>query len=163
MAGPPKLRSAGKRPTAPFQIRPARRADAEALARIEQASFADPWGERDFATCLERGLPCFVAEARGHVEGYVIANQAADEAEILNLGVLPERRRHGIGRALVTALLAALAIRGAKAVFLEVRASNQAAQALYREFRFLPVGRRSRYYQHPTEDAVILRAAIAPA
>jgi ribosomal-protein-alanine N-acetyltransferase len=162
MAGPPKLRSAGKRPTAPFQIRPARRADVAALARIEQASFADPWGERDFTACLERGLPCLVADARGSVEGYVIANQAADEAEILNLGVLPERRRRGLGRALVAALLTALASQGAKAVFLEVRASNEAAQALYREFRFLPVGRRSRYYQRPTEDAVILRAAIAP-
>jgi ribosomal-protein-alanine N-acetyltransferase len=163
MAGPPKLKSAGKRPTAPFRIRPARPADAAALASIEQASFADPWGERDFAACLERGLLCFVADARGRLEGYVIANQGADEAEILNLGVLPERRRRGIGRAMVTALLAALASHGAKAVFLEVRASNEAAQALYREFRFLPVGRRSRYYQHPTEDAVILRAAIAAA
>ncbi len=95
------------------------------------------------------------------VVGFVIAHQAADEAEVLNLGVLPERRRGGIGRALVGTLLTALAGWGAKAVFLEVRASNRAAQALYEEFRFLPVGRRSRYYHHPTEDAVILRAAIA--
>lgn len=92
--------------------------------------------------------------------GYVIAHRAADEAEILNLAVEPESRRRGIGRALVAALLETLARDGAKAVFLEVRASNTAAQALYGQFRFLPVGRRSRYYRHPTEDAVILRAAI---
>jgi len=110
-------------------------------------------------TCLDRGLPCFVAEGDGTL-GYVIAHRAADEAEILNLAVVPEGRRRGIGRALVAALLEALARDGAKAVFLEVRASNTAAHALYRQFRFLPVGRRSRYYRNPTEDAVILRAAI---
>ena len=84
-----------------------------------------------------------------------------DEAEILNLGVLPDRRRRGIGRALVGTLLAALARQGAKAAFLEVRASNTAAQGLYQYFGFQPVGRRSRYYDHPTEDAIILRAAIS--
>ena len=101
-----------------------------------------------------------MAEAEGALVGYVIAHRAADEAEVLNLGVVPERRRGGIGRALVKTLLAALASGGAKAVFLEVRASNAAAQALYRSFGFLPVGRRSGYYRHPTEDAVILRTAI---
>ena len=47
--------------------------------------------------------------------------------------------------------------RGAKAVFLEVRESNQAARALYEKWAFLESGRRRRYYQEPDEDAILYR------
>jgi len=104
-----------------------------------------------------------VAIEDGRAVGYVLARQAADEAEILNLGVAPAARRRGIGRALVREGLAALAARGAEQVFLEVRESNAAARALYAEFGFAEVGRRRGYYRRPTEDAIVLRAAISAA
>jgi len=94
------------------------------------------------------------------VLGYIIAHHAVDEAEILNLGVGPGERRRGIGRGLVEAMLAALREEGITTVFLEVRESNSAAQHLYALLGFVQVGRRRRYYRLPTEDAVILRAAI---
>jgi ribosomal-protein-alanine N-acetyltransferase len=104
-----------------------------------------------------------VAVADGQTAGYVLARHAADEAEILNLGVAPAARRRGVGRALVREGLAALAARGAVQVFLEVRDSNAAARALYAEFGFGEVGRRRGYYRRPVEDAIVLRAAISAA
>lgn len=101
-----------------------------------------------------------VAAAPDGVAGYVIAQDAADEAEILNLAVAPARHRGGIGRALVERALATLAGRGAWRVFLEVREANAAARALYAALGFEEVGRRPEYYRRPVEDAIILRAAI---
>jgi len=94
------------------------------------------------------------------VAGYAVAHHAADEAEILNLGVAPAQRRRGLGRALVVHLMALLADRGVRAVYLEVRESNDAARCLYRQLGFRDVGRRPGYYRRPVEDAVILRSAV---
>lgn len=105
-------------------------------------------------------MPFFVAEGGGAVVGYITANYAVDEAEILNLGVAPAHRRQGVGRALVETMLARLRQRGIEAVFLEVRESNAIAQQLYTALGFTRVGRRRDYYRLPTEDAVILRAAV---
>lgn len=84
-----------------------------------------------------------------------------DQGEILNLGVALAARRRGIGTALVRRLLEHFATRGVVSAFLEVRESNLPAQQLYETFGFAAVGRRQRYYHRPTEDAVVLRAAIS--
>ena len=127
---------------------------------IEQAAFSDPWSARDFRECVASDVVFLVAAASDGVAGYVIAQDAADEGEILNLAVAPGRQRGGIGRALVEQVLGALAGRGARRVFLEVREANTAARALYAALGFREVGRRPRYYRRPVEDAIILRAAI---
>jgi ribosomal-protein-alanine N-acetyltransferase len=62
-----------------------------------------------------------------------------------------------LGRALVQAIVEALAERGVRQVYLEVRESNAPARALYEAFGFRAVGRRKAYYRHPVEDAIILR------
>jgi len=122
--------------------------------------FSDPWSANDFTECVTSGVPFLVAERRGVVAGYIIAHCAADEGEILNLGVAAAHRRQGIGRALVERVLQELAGRGVGTVYLEVRASNAAARQLYESLGFGEVARRSRYYRRPVEDAVVLRAAI---
>jgi [ribosomal protein S18]-alanine N-acetyltransferase len=123
--------------------------------------FSDPWSANDFADCLASGIPFLVAEQQGALAGYVIAHGAADEGEILNLGVAPAHQRRGVGRALVEQVLALLAGAGARAVFLEVRESNAVARRLYQSLGFAEVARRACYYRRPVEDAVILRAAVA--
>ncbi len=123
--------------------------------------FSDPWSAKDFADCLASGIPFLVAEQQGALAGYVIAHGAADEGEILNLGVAPAHQRRGVGRALVEQVLALLAGAGARAVFLEVRVSNAVARRLYQSLGFAEVARRACYYRRPVEDAVILRAAVA--
>lgn len=89
--------------------------------------------------------------------GYVVALDAADEGEILNLAVAPAGRRRGLGRALVEEILEVLAGRGVRSVYLEVRESNAPARALYAAHGFREVGRRSHYYRRPVEDAIVLR------
>ncbi len=131
-----------------------------AVYAIEQVAFSDPWSARDFRECVASDVVFLVAAAPDGVAGYVIAQDAADEGEILNLAVAPARHRGGIGRALVEQVLATLARRGARRVFLEVREANAAARALYAALGFEEVGRRTRYYRRPAEDAIVLRAAI---
>jgi ribosomal-protein-alanine acetyltransferase len=91
----------------------------------------------------------------------VLARHAADEGEILNLAVAPAARRRGLGRLLVERALAHLVEAGARAAYLEVRQSNSAARRLYGKLGFQEVGTRVAYYRRPTEDAVVLRAAIS--
>lgn len=123
---------------------------------IEQRVFADPWSTQDFHDCVSYAL-FLVAEDQGRIAGYVVALDAADEGEILNLAVGEGGRRRGLGRALVGAIVAALSERGVRQVYLEVRESNAAARALYAAFGFKDVGRRRAYYRRPVEDAIILR------
>jgi len=98
-----------------------------------------------------------VAEVAGEVGGYVVALDAADEGEILNLAVAPGGRRIGLGRALVEAILGMLKDREVSHVYLEVRESNAPARALYAAQGFREVGRRKAYYRRPVEDAIVLR------
>src|SRR2546422_8541275 len=100
-AGRPKRKRNGRPATAgPYRIRPAQAADVAPVGAIERAVFSDPWSANDFTECVASGVPFLVAERQGVVAGYVVAHSAADEGEILNLGVAPTHRRQGkIGRA----------------------------------------------------------------
>lgn len=139
-----------------FRIRPAELTDVPAVHAIEHRAFADPWSPQDFRDCVSFAV-FLVAEEGAKVAGYVVALEAADEGEILNLAVAEGGRRRGLGRALVQAIVDALAARGVREVYLEVRESNAAARALYATFGFKDVGRRRGYYRRPVEDAIVLR------
>ena len=143
-----------------YAIRPASAADVRDVSAIERAVFSDPWSAHDFAECVSSDVPFLVAEEHGTVAGYVVAHHAADEGEILNLGVATAHRRQGLGRALVEGVVAMLAGRGVRVVYLEVRESNAGARRLYQSLGFGEVARRARYYRRPVEDAVVLRAAV---
>jgi ribosomal-protein-alanine acetyltransferase len=93
----------------------------------------------------------------GAILGYVVALDAADEGEILNLAVASAGRRAGLGRALVEQILDVLTARGVRQVYLEVRDSNAPARALYAAQGFKEAGRRKQYYRRPVEDAIVLR------
>lgn len=139
-----------------FRIRPAELTDVPAVHAIEQRVFADPWTTQDFRDCVSFAV-FLVAEEDAKIAGYVVALNAADEGEILNLAVVEEGRRRGLGRALVQAIVDALAEQGVRQAYLEVRESNAAARALYAAFGFKEVGRRKAYYRRPVEDAIVLR------
>lgn len=124
---------------------------------IEQDVFTDPWSTQDFRDCLASDAVFLVADSGDKVAGYVVAIDAADEGEILNLAVAPQGRRRGLGRALVEHVLDVLSGRGARQIYLEVRESNAPARALYAAHGFKEVGRRKEYYRRPVEDAIVLR------
>ncbi len=139
-------------------IRPARDADVPGIHAIELVSFSDPWTLASFRTMLEQPqVLASVAERDGSIVGYTIAWVVGDEAELANLAVAPALRGQGIGQRLLDTLLASLDARGGATVYLEVRDSNESAQALYRSRGFTAAGRRKGYYRKPVEDAVVMR------
>lgn len=134
--------------------------DLKAILVIEAASFQDPWSAESFRSMLAQSQTlATVVERSGAVAGYCVAWMVGDEAELTNLAVEPGLRRTGLGRALLDQLLDTIAARGGATLYLEVRESNAAAQALYRSRGFEVTGRRKSYYSGPTEDALIMRRA----
>ena len=132
-------------------------ADLPAVVAIERRAFPAPWSLAMFVLELSRpaGI-CLVAEdERGEIAGYVICSRHDTVWHLMDIAVAPERRREGIGSALVQAMLDRLP--GPRAqVTLEVRPSNEAAIRLYEAFGFKAAGVRPRYYQDNKEDAVIM-------
>ena len=141
-------------------MRAARAADSERLAQIDLESNPSPWSASAIAETLQRAHGLVAQASRGPITGFVLFSVAADECEILSIAVEPAARRHGIARALVGAALRQAARAGAQRCFLEVRASNDAAQALYAACGFDVDGRRKDYYREPREDALLLSRAL---
>lgn len=128
------------------------------VAALEALCFSDPWSERSVASELENPLSLWLVMTDGDtVAGYVGSQSVMGEADMMNLAVQPDYRRQGIGEKLVSALVKELAQSDVHCLTLEVRASNEAAIALYGKLGFAQVGRRPRYYEKPREDALILR------
>jgi ribosomal-protein-alanine N-acetyltransferase len=147
------------RPTG-LVVRPAQPTDLAAVVRIERESFTEPWSHRSFADLLvARHVIFLVGVLEADIAGYAVILVAADESELANLAVDATCRGRGIGRDLLAAALDGVRRRGAKRVFLEVRASNLAAQELYRSAGFTEIGRRQRYYRLPVEDALVMQRA----
>ena len=95
--------------------------------------------------------------------GFVLARDLGDECEILSLGVVPESRGQGVGRALLRAVIDEAERQGRPSAVLEVAADNAAARALYARAGFVAVGHRPRYYRRAGElvDALILRCPVS--
>jgi len=149
-------------------LRAAEPGDLGGVTSLERIAFADPWSRRAFADLIGNPAVLFVvadsSDATGPAEllGYVVAWFAADESEIGNLAVAPRARGRGVGGALLDAALAEAVRRGAAMTYLEVRESNVAARRLYASRGFAELGRRRKYYHHPTEDALVLGRPTAP-
>lgn len=147
-----------------YQIRAGRSADAPALAVLERATFSDPWSEGGLREMLESSHAfALLAEWDGALAGYIFARWVADSGEILNLAVAGRYRRKGLGLRLLDEALTRLADHGIAEVYLEVRASNRAARALYTARGFRVAGMRRAYYREPTEDALVLKLALGGA
>ncbi len=97
----------------------------------------------------------------GVVAGFLMGRIAGDEFEILNMAVSQAHRRSGIGSKLLESALEFSRIARSARVYLEVRASNEPAIALYSRHGFTECGRRFRYYRDPVEDALLLSLSLA--
>lgn len=128
------------------------------VAALERLCFSAPWSESSVASELDNPLSLWLVAVCGEcVLGYVGSQIVMDEADMMNLAVLPEARRQGIGCRLIQALARELERRMVCSLTLEVRASNESAKALYGALGFQEVGCRPKYYYNPREDALILR------
>ena len=138
-------------------FRPLTRDDADAVAAIEEKSFAMPWSRADFWREANNELATYVVgELDGKIVAYAGAWVSFNQAEVMNVAVEPELRGQGIGTILFGELIKAVKERGATAITLEVRPSNTAAIKLYENFGLKSVGRRKGYYLDNGEDALIM-------
>lgn len=136
------------------------------MARLHAALFDQAWDAPAIRRLLEHPGATSLVASTGYPKvmvGFIMGQLAADEAEILSVGVVPEWQRHGLGFRMVEGLAKAAQRAQAKRLFLEVATDNRAAQALYAKLGFAEVGRRKGYYQRPSAspvDAVVLAKAL---
>ena len=141
------------------RVRRATLLDLDAIERLELETFRVPWSRQSLSIELE-GRPGRIALLAQDPEdsacGYAFGWRVADELHVVSIAVAEACRRQGVGRALLLGLLRAPETSGAAIATLEVRAGNEAAQALYRGFGFRPVAMRPRYYPDNQEDALVM-------
>lgn len=94
------------------------------------------------------------------LQGFLVASSVGPEWELENIVVAAESRRQGFGMLLLHDFLALAKIRGAESISLEVRESNLPARTLYEKSAFIQTGRRTGYFSHPKEDAILYRLSF---
>jgi ribosomal-protein-alanine acetyltransferase len=142
--------------------------DLDAIMRLETSTFTnDAWSSASMRAELANNNTYYLVAvgadgADATIVGYagLLAPRGAKEADIQTIAVDENARRNGIGRELVAALMKEAVQRGASEVFLEVRADNPGAQALYRSFGFEEIGVRPRYYQPDDVDAIVMKGRV---
>ncbi|MFQ5966588.1 MAG: ribosomal protein S18-alanine N-acetyltransferase [Acidimicrobiia bacterium] len=134
-----------------------RRSDLAAAMKIERAVYPEPWPERVFSEELGGADRSYiVAEDASQLVGYAGFVKLGEDAHVTTITVTADRHSEGIGTELMLALVDEALAHGAENLTLEVRVSNDRAQALYRRFGLAPVGIRRQYYR--SEDALVMWA-----
>jgi len=135
---------------------------AEALPIEADLFGAEQWSPGMFWNELANGHYYVAAtDSTDALVGYAgLAVAPPDEAWVQNVAVRRDAQRGGIGRALLTALLAEATRRDVRSVLLEVAVDNAPAQRLYAAYGFEPVGVRRGYYQPSNTDALVMQAEL---
>ena len=168
------------------QIVPLQQRHVAAIAALEAATFSAPWDEASIRSELDNPLAlwlvaegaCSGAQAADKhaartleeqepeepsVLGYVGSQRCFEDADVLNVCVVPAARRQGLAEALMRELERRLLPKGVEQITLEVRASNEPAIRLYEKLGYVRIGVRKGYYEKPREDALILRKGLKTA
>lgn len=135
--------------------------DIPAVVEIENQCFSLPWSEKSFEDSISRNDTIFlVCEDAPCITGYMGLYLSFDEASVTNVAVSSAYRKRGYGEALVEAAKQVAKEAGAECIFLEVRQSNIPALSLYKKLGFEELGIRKKFYEHPVEDAIIMKVGI---
>lgn len=145
--------------------------DLLAVVELEETCGLSRWGWEAYYHEIVQGRGALMMVARNTsstaqqagadaLAGFIAARFTGDEVHINNVAVAHPFRRRGIGAALLGRVLKEGRALGARSALLEVRAGNEAAQALYSRLGFVRVGRRKAYYTDPPEDALVMTASI---
>lgn len=143
-----------------IRIRTAGEADLDAVMALEHAAFpASAWERATMRAEIasEWGRYIIAVDGEGAALGYAGLRAVGVEGDVQTIAVAEAARGRGIGRALLAELLAEAERRGVRELFLEVRADNAAARALYESVGFREIGVRPRYYQPEDVDAVVMK------
>jgi [ribosomal protein S18]-alanine N-acetyltransferase len=141
------------RPVGPF--------DLELVAALHAGSFEEAWGVQAIAELLAMpgAFGLIISEpsdAGPQPAGFLLARIAADDCEILSIGIAPGKRRRGLARQLMGEATRLAAAAAARRIFLEVAEDNWAARRLYAALGFAPVGRRRNYYRRGQSSVAAL-------
>lgn len=129
-----------------FEYAPMRREDVEAVMDIERSIYAFPWTRGNFEDSLASGYSTRLMRDGSRLLGYAVMMRILDEAHLLNISIVAERRNAGLGSLLLQSLCEEARAGGAARMILEVRQSNLAGRAFYARHGFTQIGERADYY-----------------
>ncbi|WP_455426816.1 ribosomal protein S18-alanine N-acetyltransferase [Dryocola sp. LX212] len=132
--------------------------DLPAAYAIEQRSHAFPWTEKTLASNQGERYFNLRLDVDGQMAAFAVTQVVLDEATLFNIAVDPAWQRKGLGRQLLEHLISELEAKDVFTLWLEVRASNAAAIALYESLGFNEATIRRNYYptKEGREDAIIM-------
>ncbi len=131
------------------------------VAELERECFAEPWSEKSLALLTtERGVGFGAVCPDGRVAAYGGMLTVLDEGQITNVATSALFRRQGLAREIMTALEEYARENAITLLTLEVRASNEAARALYSSLGWSVSGTRKNFYRLPSEDAVLMEKKL---
>lgn len=131
--------------------------DVEAIYQLSCENFSEPWSSISIEKEVSNPVATyFVADLKGEVVGFGGIWHVLDEGEIINIAVAKKYQRTGIGSILLNQMMACAKNKKLGVIHLEVRASNEGAQHLYKAQGFKQIAIRKAYYHNPNEDAIIM-------
>ena len=149
----------------PWEAACMRLPDLTEVMAVERQAYPVPWTHGNFVDSLAAGYPAEVLRGpRAELLGYWVAMPGVDELHLLNITVVPAWQGRGLAVVMLDRLVNACRQRGLTQLWLEVRASNERARAVYLRYGFSEVGRRRAYYpvpQGPREDALLMSLMVA--
>jgi ribosomal-protein-alanine N-acetyltransferase len=148
-----------------YTIEPMQERDLIEVVEIEETTGLNRWGYDAYRRELFKNPNSVMLVARDLISGppepkilgFFAGWMVADELHINNIACRRANRRRGIGRSLMESAIEEGRFRGVRFILLEVRASNEPAQSLYRKLGFHYIGRRRDYYRSPVEDALVMK------
>ena len=145
-----------------FRLLPLKKEFIDLVYAIEKRCFTMPWSKEAFLDVLKSSIlqALMMLNSANDVLGYVIFCEVADELQILNIAVDPDRQQKGLAAFMMTHIHSLALKHGRKYSFLEVRESNKPALALYQKFGYKPYMRRPNYYSDTSEDAILMRVSL---
>ena len=150
-----------------YGFRPMQMADLDAIMQIEPTIYSHPWSRGNFSDSLNSGYSGWVLVEQENIIGYALLMMVLDEAHLLNLSVANTHQKQGLGRLLLEHMIKIAKTHRATNLFLEVRASNISAIALYENIGFNEMAVRRGYYpadpkqfKGGREDAILMGLAL---
>ena len=146
----------------PLSLRELSERDVPLLIQIEENAYDFGWSKGNFVDALNEHYIAKALINNSVMVGYYFWQQVLDECHLLNFTIASERQRRGLGNWMLSQLLVSLRTKKIRAIYLEVRPSNDTAISLYSKFGFSIIGRRKNYYpgKESREDALVMKRTI---
>jgi ribosomal-protein-alanine N-acetyltransferase len=141
------------------RLEPLTEALLDEVLRVEKSAYSHPWTRGNFVDSLKAGYQVQTLMGEDTLLGYFVAMEGVEEVHLLNITVAPAFQGQGWSVLMLDALSVWSRGRGAKWLWLEVRASNARAMQVYERYGYRRVGERKNYYpagQGRREDAVVM-------